>query len=127
MSAAPVVLIGVGELGGVFARGLLRTGNPLYPVHRDTNMQVVADTVRTPSLVLLTVAEDRLHAVLKVLPQCWRNCVGLVQNELLPRDWRKHDVVNPTVTVVWFEKKPGQDYKVILPSLLHGQIGRAHV
>ncbi len=67
MSVAPVVLIGVGELGGVFARGLLRTGNPLYPVHRDTNIQVVADTVRTPSLVLLTVAEDHLHAVLKVL------------------------------------------------------------
>ncbi len=28
--------------------------------------------------------------------------------------------MNPTVTVVWFEKKPGQDYQVILPSLLHG-------
>ena len=74
-------------------------------------MQAMADTLRTPSLVLLTVAEDHLHAVLKVLPQRWRNRVGLVQNELLPRDWRKHDVVNPMVTVVWFEKKPDRTIK----------------
>ena len=120
MLAAPVVLIGVGELGGVFARGLLRTGNPLYPVHRDTDMQAMADTIRSPSLVLVTVAEDDLHAVLQVLPQRWRDRVGLVQNELLPQDWRKHDVVTPTVTVVWFEKKPGQDYQAILPSPVYG-------
>lgn len=120
MLVAPVVLIGIGELGGVFARGLLRTGNPLYPVHRDTDMQAMADTIRPPSLVLLTVAEDDLHAVLQALPQRWRDRVGLVQNELLPQDWRKHDVVNPTVIVVWFEKKPGQDYKIILPSPVYG-------
>ncbi len=32
---APVVLIGVGEMGGVFARGLLRLGHPVYPVPRE--------------------------------------------------------------------------------------------
>jgi ketopantoate reductase len=120
MLTAPVVLIGVGELGGVFARGLLRTGYPLYPVHRDTDVQAMADGIGPPSLVLITVAEDDLHAVLQALPQRWRNRVGLVQNELLPQDWCKHDVVHPTVTVVWFEKKPGHDYKVILPSLVYG-------
>lgn len=120
MLLPPVVLIGVGELGGVFARGLLREGCPLYPIQRDTDAQAMADTIRSPSLVLVTVAEDDLHAVLQALPQDWRDRVGLVQNELLPQDWCKHDVVDPTITVVWFEKKPGQDYKVILPSLVYG-------
>lgn len=120
MLVPPVVLIGAGELGGVFARGLLRCGCPLYPVQRNTDVQAVADTIHPPSLVLVTVAEDDLHAVLQALPQRWRNRVGLVQNELLPQDWYKHDVVHPTITVVWFEKKPGQDYKVILPSLVYG-------
>lgn len=120
MLVAPVVLIGVGELAGVFARGLLRGGYPLYPVRRNTDVQAVADTIHPPRLVLVTVAEDDLQAVLQALPQRWRDRVGLVQNELLPQDWCKHDIVHPTITVVWFEKKPGQDYKVILPSLVYG-------
>lgn len=120
MLVPPVVLIGVGELGGVFARGLLRGGCPLYPIQRNTDVQAMADTIRRPSLVLVTVAEDDLHTVLQALPRRWRDRVGLVQNELLPQDWCKHNVVHPTITVVWFEKKPGQDYKVILPSLVYG-------
>lgn len=31
----PVVLIGVGEMGGVFERGLLKTGYQVVPVMRD--------------------------------------------------------------------------------------------
>ena len=34
---SPVVLIGIGEMGAVFARGFLRAGYPVYPVTRQTD------------------------------------------------------------------------------------------
>ncbi len=97
----PVVLIGVDEMAGVFARGLLRIGCPLVPVTRHTDIDTVADA----ALVLVTVAEDDLQAVLDKMPRVWRDRIGLLQNELLPRNWEAYDVAAPTVIVVWFEKK----------------------
>ena len=32
----PIVLVGIGEMGGVFARAFLRAGHPVYPVNRST-------------------------------------------------------------------------------------------
>jgi ketopantoate reductase len=116
----PVVMIGVGEMGGVFARGILRTGHPVIPVTRDMDMQVVADKYPDPLLALVAVAESDLHSVLKFLPAAWHGCLGLLQNELLPRDWLKYDYINPTVISVWFEKKKGQDHKVLIPSPAFG-------
>ena len=116
----PVVLIGVGEMGGVFARGLLRAGHPVYPVNRGDDPAAVAAAVPAPALALVVVREDALHEVLDRLPGPWRDRVGLLQNELLPEDWRRHRIGSPTVISVWFEKKPGQDVKVILPSPVHG-------
>jgi len=34
----PVIIIGVGEIGGVLAKGFLRAGHPVYPVTRDMNL-----------------------------------------------------------------------------------------
>jgi hypothetical protein len=56
-----------------------------------------------------------------------------LQNELLPADFRH--LPEPTVISVWFEKKPGQEPKVILPSptygpgarLLHDALGRLDI
>jgi hypothetical protein len=115
---APVVLIGVGEMGGVFARGLLRLGHPVYPVTRATPMEEVAAAVPTPALALVAVAEADLQSVLRDLPGTWRDCAGLLQNELLPGDWSS--LQNPTVISVWFEKKKGQDAKVVIPSPVFG-------
>ena len=116
----PVVMIGVGEMGGVFARGILRTGHPVIPVTRDMDMQVVAEKYPDPLLALVAVAESDLHPVLQSLPSAWHGSLGLLQNELLPRDWLKYDYVNPTVISVWFEKKKGQDHKVLIASPTFG-------
>jgi len=116
----PVVMIGVGEMGGVFARGILRTGHPVIPVTRDMDMQVVAEKYPDPLLALVAVAENDLHPVLEKLPAAWHGCLGLLQNELLPRDWERYNYVNPTVISVWFEKKKGQDHKVLIPSPAFG-------
>ena len=114
----PVVLIGAGEMGGVFARGLLRLGHPVYPVTRAASAAEIADAVPKPALALVAVGEADLAPVLADLPDAWRGRLGLLQNELLPADWEGFP--NPTVISVWFEKKPGMDFKVIIPSPVFG-------
>ncbi|MBI1424578.1 MAG: hypothetical protein GC149_14120 [Gammaproteobacteria bacterium] len=116
----PVVLVGVGEMGGVFARGILRVGHPVIPVTRGSNLPEIVAAYPTPQLVLVSVAENDLHTTLAQLPAPWRDRVGLLQNELLPRDWEQHQLPQPTVISVWFEKKKGQDAKVLIPSPVFG-------
>ncbi len=118
---SPVVIIGLGEMGGVFARGLLRRGHPVHPVTRDMDPETVAQTLPDPEMVLVAVAEKDLHATLDSLPTPWRERVALLQNELLPRDWQAHGLEAPTVISVWFEKKPGQEFKVLIPSPVYGR------
>jgi hypothetical protein len=117
---APAVVIGIGELGSVFARGLLRSGRPVHPVIRGMNMDDEARAPPDPALVLVAVAENDLHATLDQIPTPWRDRLCLLQNELLPRDWQAHGLDAPTVIAVWFEKKKGQDVKVLLPSPIYG-------
>jgi hypothetical protein len=114
MAKKPVVVIGLGEMGSVFARGLLRLGHPVYPVGRSTRMKSVAKALPKPKLVLVAVGEKDLPRVLDKLPRPWRRLLVLLQNELLPDDYARFSDV--TVISVWFEKKAGQDSRVIIPS-----------
>jgi hypothetical protein len=115
-----VVLIGVGEMGGVFARGFLKAGHPVYPIEQGTEISSVFEDVSDPLAVIVAVGEKPLHDVLAAIPQGWRDRLILLQNELLPRDWKAHDIANPTVISMWSEKKKGQDVKVIIPSPVFG-------
>lgn len=117
---APVVIIGLGEMGGVFARGFLRCGHPVYPITRNLTITEEASKIPAPVLVLVAVAEDTLHPILESIPMAWRDRLAFVQNELLPRDWTRHDIADPTMVVVWFEKKKGMDSKKLLPSQVYG-------
>ena len=116
----PVIIIGIGEIGGVFARGVLRSGYPVIPVNRNDDIKEIAEQTPDPEAVLLTVAENDLHKALETMPQVWRDRICLVQNELLPRDWEKHALNTPTVISVWFEKKPGMDAKPVVASPVFG-------
>ncbi|NWF38724.1 hypothetical protein F3F96_06210 [Mariprofundus sp. NF] len=116
-----VVVIGIGEIGSVFARGFMKLGYPVVPVTREMDMALVAADVAEPELVVVAVAEKDLHATLQNLPDVWRSRVVLLQNELLPRDWLQHELNNPTVISVWFEKKKGMDSKVVIASPACGQ------
>lgn len=115
-----VVLIGVGEMGGVFARGFLKLGFPVCPVTRQMDINAVAGEIRDPEAVVVAVAEKDLSSVLNTIPAPWRDRLVLLQNELLPRDWEIHQLQDPTVISVWFEKKAGQDFKVLIPSPVFG-------
>ncbi|HEX22904.1 MAG TPA: hypothetical protein ENH21_05680 [Chromatiales bacterium] len=68
----PIVIIGAGEMGGVFARGLLRDGNPLFPLMRNGDMNAAARDIAAPEAVLVAVGEGDLQAVLKDMPAVWR-------------------------------------------------------
>ena len=117
---SPVILIGIGEMGSVFARGLLRSGHPVYPVTRQDNLTEMAQQLPSPELVVVAVAENDLHAVLEAMPPAWQQRLCLLQNELLPGDWQQYGFIKPTVISVWFEKKQGQDVKVLIPSPVFG-------
>ncbi len=116
----PVVLIGVGEMGGVFARGLLRHGHPVFPLTRAIDMDKAAKEIAEPEAIVVAVGENDIQTVLGDIPAVWRDRLVLLQNELLPGDWQKHNLENITVISVWFEKKPGRDYKVLIPSPVFG-------
>lgn len=115
----PVIIIGMGEMGGVFARGFLRSGHPVFPVTRNMDIASEATHLPEPALVLVSVAEKDLPDVLGRIPSFWTDKLVLLQNELLPGDWEAMQL-DPTVISVWFEKKKGQDAKVIIPSPVYG-------
>ena len=115
-----VVVIGLGQLGRVFAGGLLRSGHTVVPVNRGDDMFTVAHAHPEPELVLVAVAENDLHMVLAAMPGAWRPHIALIQNELLPRDWEQYRYADPTVISVWFEKKKGTDAKLLIASPVAG-------
>jgi len=109
---APVAIVGVGEMGGVFARALLTVDREVLPILRSTETELARDRLLRAERVLVAVGEAGLDAVLEALPDEVRDRIALLQNELLPVDWHRHGIVDPTVAVVWFEKKVG---KPVLP------------
>ena len=115
-----VIIIGLGQLGRVFAGGLLRAGHTVVPLNRGDDMAALAHAHPAPALVLVAVAENDLHAVLAALPEVWKPRAALIQNELLPRDWQVHGYSEPTVISVWFEKKKGIDARPLIASPVAG-------
>ena len=120
MTQQPIVLIGAGQMGSVFAHGFLKAGHPVYPVTRGMGLASAAADYPNPALALVTVGESDLHPILESMPEAWRDRLGLIQNELLPRDWQAHGLPQPTASAVWFEKKAGKPVNAILPSPVYG-------
>jgi hypothetical protein len=114
-------VIGIGEMGSVFARAFLRRGHPVYPVTRKTPMRKLARSLPDPAAVVIAVGENALQPLLTDLPKPWREHIVLLQNELLPADYA--GLPDPTVISIWFEKKRGQDSRVIIPSPVSGPRG----
>lgn len=115
-----VVVVGLGQMGGTFAHGFLRTGHTVHPVTRGMVMREVATEARAPALVLVATGEAVLDGVLASVPAEWRDRLALLQNELLPCDWERHGIPDPTVAIVWFEKKKETPIHVVLPTLVAG-------
>jgi len=115
----PIVVLGIGELGSVFARSFLRNNYPVYPITRMTDVNELSNSI-DPEMVLVCTAEGDLQSALTSIPNKWKDRVAMMQNELLPRDWESHNFIDPTVISVWFEKKKGMDSKVLISSPAYG-------
>lgn len=119
MMEQQVVVIGMGEMGSVFARGCLKLGLTVVPIKRGQSLEQAAAELPDPEMVIVAVGEKDIHSVIETLPRQWHPQAVLLQNELLPRDW-SGKIADPTVISVWFEKKKGQDSKVVISSPVYG-------
>jgi hypothetical protein len=83
----PIVIVGIGELGGVFSRAFLRNGLPVYPVTRSMNISEQASRIHQPELVLKNVF------VLTI------NIAGMVLQEGTTTEtlWTKHNELARTI------------------------------
>lgn len=118
---APVVVVGLGQLGTAFSEAFLRLGHPVIPVLRGHSLAAACTSTQEPALILLAVGEDDLGPALAEVPESLHQKVALLQNELRPDQWRSvMGDVEPNVAIVWFEKKPGKVAHPVLPSVLFG-------
>ena len=115
----PIAVLGIGELGSVFARAFLKNNYPVYPITRATDIDELKVSI-DPELILVCVAEGDLQSALSSIPSEWKDRVAMMQNELLPRDWEAYNFTNPSIISVWFEKKKGMDSKVLISSPAYG-------
>jgi hypothetical protein len=120
LTNAPVVLVGMGEIGQVLAAGFLKTGHPVIPVTRAQSLSEVLEASPHAGALILAVAEKDLPALLPRIPANWHSRLVLLQNELLPQDWQDAGIHAPTVISIWFEKKPGKLVKELMPSPVWG-------
>lgn len=120
--APPVVIVGLGEIGQVFAQGFLKNGYPVMPVTRAQSLPQVLTGIPEACALLVAVAEKDLSAVLAQVPTDWHDRLILIQNELLPKDWQNFGIAHPTVASIWFEKKPGKLVKQLMPTPVWGPL-----
>ncbi len=106
-------IIGMGQLGGVFARGLLKLGETVHPVLRGETPSAESERI------LVAVGEADLESVAEALQIAGRtqNAIFL-QNDLVRTTLKGFE--SPTVAVVWFEKKHRKPITPILSTPIAG-------
>lgn len=120
---APIVVVGLGELGQVLASGFLKIGHPVYPLNRDACFTELKTRAIDPMLVVVAVGDKDLEEVLRAMPSGFKNRIVLLQNNLLEPDWLRHGIQNPTILVVWLDKKTGRPAVAVLPNKVFGPYG----
>ena len=116
-----VAIIGTGQLGRLIGGGLVASDVEVRPIQRATPSELRAERLRDADRVLVAVGEDDLESVLSALPAHLRKGgTWLLQNELLPPVWTAHQVSDPTVLVVWAEKKKGKPVAEVQKTLVAG-------
>lgn len=113
------VIFGMGQLGSVFAEGFSRLGFQIVARRRG---QPWPKESLDPEVIVVATGEDDLPDVLSRIPQHLQSRVVLLQNELRPDQWQRHLEVEPTVAIIWFEKKGDRPPVVVLESQIAGPL-----
>ncbi|POB10266.1 hypothetical protein [Sulfobacillus sp. hq2] len=118
MERAHAVIVGMGQIGRTLGEGLLMAGYTVTPVLR--GQRYPTDDALRPFII--ATGEDDLAPALERLPEPIKKAssVVLLQNELLPSQWEPVGILNPTLFVVWFERKLGKLISVLRPSVVFG-------
>ncbi|PSR26162.1 MAG: hypothetical protein C7B46_20200 [Sulfobacillus benefaciens] len=112
---SPIVVIGMGQLGTLFADAWIQLGQSTLTIRREQRVnQDIA-----PRAVLIATGEQDLPPVLASLPHFWRSHVILIQNELVPQIWVPY-TDQPTLVAVWAEKKPHIEVHSLRSSVVFG-------
>jgi ketopantoate reductase len=108
MTAMPDALVmGLGQLGQMYAGALLRLGFRVTPIVRSTARPLQLG-VPPGTPVLLAVGEEQFDDAVKELQSAqWADHLILLQNEIFPASWKQWGVENPTVMAVWTNRKNG--------------------
>ncbi|MEW5848194.1 MAG: hypothetical protein AB2A00_05240 [Myxococcota bacterium] len=115
-----LVVVGLGQLGQLYAGGALKLGIRVTPVVRTTPRPLALSALPGHTPILVAVGEDALGGVLEEIPAARRDHVVLLQNELFPSVWRAHGVRSPTVLIPWLSRKKGRPLEVARPTLAYG-------
>ncbi len=116
---SPIALLGLGQLGSLFAHAFLRLGHPVIPLLRDDTEGLANLALAPPEALMVACGDMDLPGVLETLPDPLRNRTILLQNELLPYHYTPY-LTSPTVISIWFEKKGTSPPKSLLPSPVLG-------
>lgn len=114
-----LAVYGLGELGQLYGAAALRAGYRVTPITRDVLPEVALQGLPADVPILVAVGESSLDDVLAGLGKARGDAVILLQNELFPSAWRRHDI-QPTVLVPWLLKKRGTPLLVARPSPVFG-------
>lgn len=114
-----LVVYGLGELGQLYGGAALRAGYRVTPITRHDDPHAVLATLAPDVPIVVAVAEGALEGALDVLGKARGDAAILLQNELFPSAWRRHDV-RPTVLVPWLLKKRSSPLLVARPSPVFG-------
>jgi len=113
------IVYGLGELGRLYGSAALRAGLRVTPVTRALDPADVFSHVPGETPILVAVGEDALDDVLSALGPRGNDAI-LLQNELFPSSYQKHEVT-PTVMVPWVLKKRGVATSVARPTPVFGR------
>jgi len=116
-----LIVVGIGELGSLYANAALKRGLRVTPLTRaqdpaSTLLEAPADTP-----VLVAVGEADLDAALQSLPAERLASLILLQNELFPSHWARFTRSTPTVMVPWLLKKKGEPLLVARSTPVYGR------
>lgn len=107
MNQRLAVVIGVGNLGRLYAGGLLRAGYSLAPIRRETDPAPVLLAHPPGTPLLCAVGEADLAAVIDAVPVDRRCDLLCLQNELFPADLDALGAPDAGLAVAWTLAKPG--------------------
>lgn len=115
-----MIVVGLGELGQLYASAALKLGLRVTPLLRKSPREDALSGVSETAPVLVAVGENDLNQALSSLPAQRLAQLILLQNELFPSTWRAF-TPNPTVMVPWLLKKKGEPLLVARSTPVFGQ------